>query len=529
MKRIVSVWLPQLPLDRIFLRQSRQSCDLPYDLDRPLAIVGDNAKGLRITHVNRAAEQAGIGMGQPLADAFALLPSLKTHPADPQRDRRLLNRLADWCTRYTPWSNVDGADGLWLDITGCAHLFGGETALAQDLSDRLSGLGFTARIGIADTPGAAWAMARFHRCKQTEKRIVPRGGAKQALAPLPVEALRISAADSLLLRRLGVKTIAQLMGLPRASLPRRFPGSGEEQSVLTRLDQALGGKSEPVSPLRPPPAYRTRLIFAEPLLETAGYRKILDHLLATLCTSLQKDGQGIRQACLSAYHGDGRTSHVCIGTARPSRDPDHLAVLFRDRLEQIDPGFGIDLFILAATRTEALQDRQLTLAQMSLAQAPDAQAPEAEQALGHLIDRLSNHPGITSVHRTAFRQSHIPERAVQPADAVTSPDHPAASPVPARPLRLLDRPERIEAVAEVPDGPPVMFRWRRVLHRVARARGPERILPEWWRQIGNHEEVRDYYDVEDAGGRRFWLFRSGLYQDAAVRGEPVWHMHGLFA
>ncbi len=480
------------------------------------------------------ARTGGVQDGMALANARAILPTLETQPAEPDKDARTLHALANWCVRYTPWTNVDTGDdpdrhdGLWLDITGAAHLVGGEEALLRDLGDRLDTMGFENRLGLAETPGAAWAIARFSRASPAawQNRIIAPGEVADTLSPLPVEALRLEPQASALLNRLGLKTIGQLTGLPRPSVARRFPSRQTGDAVLTRLDQALGDHAEPVSPLTPAPAYRSRARFAEPILATESFEATLDRLLDDLKTLLEKDGVGARRLTYAAYRTDGGVSPVSIGMARPTRNPEHLKKLFAGKLETIDPGYGVDMVILNADIAEPLDDAQAGFA------GADA-APQDGPAFDELIDRLSNRLGTGAVRRTMPRESHIPERAEQSVPAGTPAEKSPASwsqvGLPARPLRLLERPEPIDAVAEIPDGPPMMFRWRRVLRRVVHAQGPERIFPEWWHDLGEREQVRDYYDVEDAQGHRYWIFREGLYQDPGAKGPPVWRLHGLFA
>ena len=525
MRRIVLIWLPAFPIDRLRRddRRKPQAERLNGLHDGiPFALSAKEGQRLVIAAANRPAVEAGIAPGMGVADALAILPSLNTHPAQPERDRRALHDLARWCVRYTPWANTDGADGLWLDITGTAHLFGGEVTMLRRITADLAKLGFTGSVGAAGTPGAAWALARYGPSGSVQKRIAPAGERLDTmLRDLPVEALRLDPQPAALLRRLGLRTIGDVLPIPRASLARRFQSSAQSESVLTRLDQALGLKGEPISPLGPPPVFEARRNFAEPCLAREGLPPILRALLDDLCAQMEREGQGARRITLTACHTDGRISRRRIGTARPSRDPDHLARLFRQPLESLDPDFGIDLFILSAERTEPLGPHQAVL---------ENKTSTNEAELAQLIDRLSNRLGAHNIHWLAPLESHLPENAQtqRPADSDPPstgwPDH-----MPPRPLRLLDRPEPIEAVAEVPDGPPLLFRWRRVLRRVARARGPERIAPEWWNASGPSARPRDYYDIEDTSGRRYWVFREGQYHETGDGPPPRWYLHGLFA
>jgi len=513
--------------------------------EAPFALVLERRAALGLYAVDLAAEQAGLRPGMALADARAMTPSLHVAPATPGEDAAALARLADWCGRYSPWTaagqpdtdphgqdpavagddpfqSLEGAGGggLWLDATGCAHLFGGEDAMLEDLVARVRGRGFSARAAMADTPGAAWAMARFAP-GGAPWVAVPPGGAADALAPLPVAALRLGAATAAGLHGLGIRRVADLADLPRAPLAARF---GE--TVAARLDAALGRRTETISPERPRPPLAARLAFPEPLGRAEDIAAALDALLAELCRALEDAGKGVRRLTLVLYRPDGSLARCAVGTARPNRDPVHLARLFAERIGDIDPGFGIEEMMLAAAVAEPLAADQLGLER----DAPGGGADPA--ALEALIDRLANRLGAAAVRRTVFRESHLPERAAgfRPAGDGPGPGAVPAPPGGPRPVCLLRPPEPIEALCGAPDGPPAQFRWRRVLHRVARIEGPERIAPEWWRAApgGDDEEscaagTRDYYRAEDTDGRRFWLYR-----EAAAPAPPGWYLHGLF-
>lgn len=487
---------------------------------------------MRLVAVNPAAEAAGAHPGLPLAAARALVPGLTIFAADPAGERQTLENLADWCGRYSPWTAVDGtaasAAGLWLDITGCAHLFGGETALLEDLVRHLKEFGFAARVALADTPGTAWAAARFADAPTGACIAIPPGETAHSLAPLPVAALRLDGATVDELSRLGLRAIGDLMGLARAPLAARF---GEV--LVKRLDQALGDKGEPISPRRPPPAFRVRLAFAEPMRISADVARAFEKLLTELCARLELAHQGARRMEFTIYRLDGTCARAGVGTSRPVREPAHLARLFAEKLARLDAGFGVETMTLAATAVDALAAGQLDLARDRDA-ALENRALGAEAAAARLIDRLGNHLGPGNVVRLLPQASHIPERAFREVSALAQPEDASAHahvPPPApRPLQLLPWPEPIEVMAPVPDEAPVMFRWRRRQHRVARAEGPERIGPEWWREdvneLSSSHRVRDYYRVENADGRRFWVYREGPYRPGV---RPRWYLHGLFA
>ncbi len=509
----------------------------------PFVLVASGRRGPVLWAVNREASAKGLRPGMRLADARALLAGLATARADPAADRRGLERLALWCNRFTPWCAVDcsgdgngdrGDGGLLLDITGCAHLFGGEAALMNEIAVRLAGLGIENRLGLADTPGAAWALARFGPAAngRPDARIAAPRKLRTAIADLPVEALRLAAEDAHLLRRLGLTTVGAVENLPRASLARRFPCRERGGAVLARLDRALGRQADPIVPMVPPPACLERLALPEPLIDRAGLDAVLARLMPELAAALEREGFGVRRLALWCYRVDGGVVRRAIATARATRDGDHLLRLFQETLETIDPGFGIDLAALHAERVEPLASKQLSLASNG----------QKKGDLDLLVDRLLARLGTGAVCRLEPVARHRPEtaeRAVAPGrDPAPWREAPASSEAPAtpqRPFRLFDRPEPVDVMAEVPDGPPLLFTWRRVRRRVMRAAGPERIEPEWWAGAGaggQDEAVRDYYRIEDADGRRYWLYRAGLYGDSggdtSAGGPPRWYVHGLY-
>ncbi len=462
---------------------------------------------LEIGAANPAARALGLKPGVAVADARAWVPQVIVLPLDPEADAADLERLADWATRFSPLVAIDGTDGLMLDIAGCAHLWGSEARMLADLDRHMRRFGLHYRAAIADTIGAAWGGAHY---STGTRQVMPSGQQKAALADLPPAALRLPEELCAQLQRLGLKRVADLCALPRAALARRFGAV-----LMNRLDQALGGQDETMSPLLPPPQCYVRMDFAEPVAQRAGIDRALHLLLKRLTEALRPHDSGPRKLDLSCYRVDGETQRLTIGTARASLDAAHLFRLFEEKLDQLRPEDGFE-----AMRLSGLEMERLTTQQHDL---------EAGGAIRHdlapLIDRLTNRLGEAAVHRVETRESHIPERAVRrlPPLAESPRLHwPKAS---QRPIRLLPHPEPIEAVAPIPDDPPVRFRWRHVLHKVRAAEGPERIAPEWWLPGDQDAEIRDYYRVEDSEGRRFWLYRAGLYQTTAA---PRWYMHGMF-
>ncbi len=459
--------------------------------------------------MDEAAAALGLHVGQKAADAVALVPELLVADADPQGDLAALEALAEWCVRFSPAVAPDRPDGLLLDITGTDHLWGGEAAMVEDLLTRLAANGVPARAAVADTAGAAWALARF-----AKESIAPPGGQAALLAPLPVAALRLDEAAAAQLPRLGLTRIGRLMELPRGQLARRFG-----QGLLIRLDQALGRADEALTFRRPANPWFARLAFAEPISAPEDLARAGADVAARLCARLEIENKGARRFEIAFHRLDGRAQAVRIGLSLPGRDAGRIARLAAPKLEGVDPGFGIEVVTIAAEGVEAVSPRQRRL---------DAGSEAAvEEGLAPLVDRLAGRLGEDRVWRAEAFESHVPERSVTRRPPLSPPGPSAWDPGRPRPVRLF-RPEPIEAMAPVPDDPPLRFRWRGRLHKVRAAEGPERIAEEWWRRpIGEvgPGHVRDYYRVEDEAGGRFWIFRAGLYS----ADEPAkWWLHGLF-
>lgn len=518
--------------------QERMGNAPPDDL--PQALVGDGAHGPVIAATNRAAQLAGVAMGARVADMRALCPGLRVDFADPQGDRAALQSLALWARRWCPWTVADhwtactaaaggpesGGLGLILDTTGADHLWGGEVAMLQGIEAALSMLGLSARLALAPTWGAAWALARFGPV-----RSLWRGPAD--LAPLPVAALRLDEATVLLLKRLGLRSIGLLADLPRLSLARRFARAAPDQNPLIRLDQLTGHLPEPVSPPEAPPVFRTDARLPEPIFDPTHH---LPALCEAICDQLARAHQGARRLRLTVYRTDGQISRIEAACATPGRDPAHLVFLFRDRLDKIDPGFGFDLISLEVPMAEPLGTQQVDL----------AGGTDATLELSHLVDRLTARFGRAALAQIQPAASHIPERAetlaaplapapwcpapLCPAPLAPAAVMPAPTLIPAsaeRPQRLLTPAEEVSVLYAVPEGPPAQFQWRRRSYRVARYQGPERIAPEWWQDRAG-TRLRDYFKVEDEAGHRFWLYREGVQGDG--RGStPRWFLHGIFA
>jgi protein ImuB len=490
-------------MDRWMRQASRRGNALPDDL--PLVLIVEGPHGPVIHAVSRAAGLAGVSVGARVADMRTLCPALRVEYADIGGDRIALDRLALWARRWCPWTVADAEEGhgLILDTTGSDHLWGGEAKLLEDMEANLHILGFSARLALAPTWGVAWALARF--------------GPVRAIcddpAPLPVAALRLNAETVLLLNRLGLRTIGQLADLPRLALARRFSSSNPDQNPLIRLDQLTGHLPEPVSPPGMPPVFRADARLAEPIFDPTHH---LPELCDDLCKQLARAHHGARRLCLTVYRTDGEVSRIEIACALPSRDSAHLAFLFRDRLEKINPGFGFDLISLEAPVTEVL----------GTAQADLAGGTETALDLSHLVDRLTTRFGRNALVQVQPLASHLPERAEMrgvPLASTAVMQIPDAD----RPQYLLDPAEEVRVLYAVPEGPPAQFQWRRLTHRITRYQGPERIAPEWWRDRPG-TRLRDYFKVEDDSGHRFWLYREGLSDDGRG-GAPRWFLHGVFA
>jgi protein ImuB len=594
-RRYLSLWLKRLPTDRLARRSSAPD-------DAPLVVVAPVKSALRISAMNDAAARLGLFTGMALADARAMYPALAAADADPEADAKLLEAVADWCDRYTPLAGLDAPDGILLDISGCAHLFGGEAALCRDLVERLARQGLRACAAVADTVGCAWAIARYGRAP-----VVPKGAAREILSPLPLAALRIDAETVAALAQAGLKRIADVIDRPRAPLAARYG-----QEFVRRIDQALGGEDEPIRPRLPLPAAMAEQRFPDPIGREEDVLGTIEQLARELDRVLERRGEGARLMQVALFRTDGKVHRLELGTAAPLRDPARVRRLFADRLavlgDECDPGFGFDMLRLSAVVTERLDPQQVGL----------SGGGDDAADLAHLVDRLGARFGLRRVMRLEPRNTHIPEFAVAavPAHAPRAkclPSHPksdlsdfgtlivpnsgkpevgrggsaaqqpgwgdfsaASSPhprplpdasrarptcapscgtraspssvgrgeeatpqheidslAPTRPIRLFQRPEPIEALAEVPDGPPVRFRWRRVLHEVASVEGPERIAMEWWRDAQGNKLTRDYFRVEDKQGARMWVYREGLFgREIGKPGnpdKPTWYLHGLFA
>lgn len=483
-------------------------------------MLADTSDAPRITALNPAAEASGLAVGETLADARARIGAVQVRLADPAADTAALTRLARWATRYTPsvalFREESGSDGFFLDVTGATHLLGGEDNLLADLAHRLKAFGLPARLAMAETPGTAWAVSHYARA---ERPIVPAEGEAQALAPLPIEALRLAPEMALTLRRLGFKRIGALIGTPRAPFAARF-----EKTLLARLDRAVGSAPEPLVLLAPPPAYTRTRTLMEPIVTEEAIVAAATHLMQDLEPQMETDGVGARSLRLALYRVDGILQQLDVAFTLPTRSPEHAAFLIALKLAHVarllETGFGFETVRLAVTTAEPMAPQQSALT---------AVASDTERARRHigLLDALRQRLGAKSVRHLEPVASHWPDRSQASRPAPGAPaTWPSGQEARPRPPLLLSRPEPADVVALLPDGPPQRLRWRGTLHAIAHAEGPERIAAEWWLSR-TPVPTRDYYVVEDRAGRRFWLYREGL--PGRETAAPRWFVHGLFA
>lgn len=527
-RRYLALWFPFLPADRIRLQAPDRIAASPDAVAAfsasPYALVVRVKGALRLGSVDARAQTLGLYAGMTLADARARHPDLAIFPVDDDADRHWLDRMAHRCLTYAPLVTTSPPDGIIIDITGVDHLFGGERALTEQVAEAFTQAGMHFRLACAGTAQAALALARHARLPVVDER--------QAIASLPVIALGLDAGASTALRRAGLKQVGDIAVRPAAAIASRFGAQ-----AVTALRQLMGDAQQPLTPL----PVSARLIFDHRFAEPVAHQEMIARTFLTLlraaAQTLEARGEGGRQFRLRLNRSDGEQHRLDIETGRATRDPALVLRLFDERIgalaDPLDPGFGYDSLRLHVLRTEPL-----------LASQPgfdgDEQASLAtDQAIAELIDQLSTRLGAAHVHRLTPRDSHIPERAqlALPAISCRQPIRwPASTPgePPLRPLFLFDPPQPVEVIAEVPDGPPHRFRWRHKLHEVRLYEGPERIAGEWWLRPGGEQSgqgelaglTRDYYRIEDVLGRRYWLFRHGLYEETAA---PRWYVHGLFA
>lgn len=498
MSRYIAIYFPYLVPDRLAIRNPK--------LRAQAFVTTLSEKGrLVIQSASVAAVAIGIQPGMILADARALHPDLIAIDFDPQLPQKLLTMLAEWCLRFTPVAAVDPPDVLVLDISGCAHLWGGEPAYLKEIIDRLTAGGYHVNIAMADTIGAAWAFSRYSQ----NGAIIGCGKHQECLLPMPVAALRLTPAITDRLYALGLHTIGHLVTIPRQSLKRRFG-----QELLNRLDQSYGTFAESLRPVCPAPVFQERLYCLEPVRTAKAITIGLQQLLDLLCAHLGRNQKGLRQAVLKCYRIDNVLQQVTIGTNRPARDPAHLFRLFEPKISSIAPGLGIELFVLEAPVTDVLEVEQENLW---------VETGISQQAISQLLDRISGRLGLNSIQRYLPAAHHWPEQSyIKAENLLEEPRIPWQDDGP-RPVYVLPQPEPVQVSVPLPDYPPMLFIYKNVIHHIKKADGPERIEREWW---ADHGLQRDYYCVEDTKGNRYWLFRSGHYDSGQA---PDWFIHGFFA
>lgn len=498
-QRFLYLFFPRFSIDRLEQEDPRR-------IQFPFTVVREEKRHLYIASVNEAARKVGVRIGTRLADARIIQPGLRFTLENPDADEHLQQKLITWCDRYSPLVVPDGPDGIALDITGCAHLVGGELALCQQMETGIQALRFQVRAAIASTLGAAWALARF-----SDTPISPHEDLAGSLDPLPIRGLRLSEEAIAELHRVGITTIGQLRKIPRETLVPRY---GEP--LLLRLDQSFGFVKEAVSPAPRPRPYRCGQSFAEPIGTTSAVEYVLLHLLTTLCMRLEKNHKGSRYFELLCFRVDGSVAMLPVRTSKPGRSITHLMRLFSEKMDTLDAGFGIETMLLHALDVEEAAPVQLALPHCGDGKEEDASFDE-------LLDRLALRLGFPAVCRFQIHESLLPDFSAsfvpithQVTANATWPNHRL------RPVRLFQKPVPI-AVSEVfPDKLPVGMRIGQQMHQIVRVEGPERLMPEWWRDDNISYQWRDYYRIENGQGLRFWIFRETHDNTQPTR----WFLHG---
>jgi protein ImuB len=496
-RRYVAIWFRHLTADWMVRRR-------PELKEVAFVLAAPERGRMVVKAINSLAQSKGVQIGMVVADCRAIHPNLEIFDFQADKPEQLLTALAEWCIRYTPIAAIDLPDGLILDVSGCPHLWKGEVPYLKDLLAKIRGFGYDVRAAIADTVGAAWAVSRYGEVSP----IVQPGKQIEAIAPLPPMALRLDQATVERLHKLGLHQVRSFMSLPRSSLQRRFG-----KSILLRLDQAMGNDIEILNPVCPIEPYQERLPSLEPIRTAKGIEIALMQLLETLCKRLEAESKGLRTCIFKCYRIDSNIQKIDIGTSRPSRNVIHLFKLFENKISQIEPALGIELFILDATIVE-----ELTAIQEALWNTKDS---NDNRAVGEWLDKVAGKIGAHKITRFLPVENHWPENNMKVAKALSDKPDTEWSKLP-RPIQLLSVPEPIEVTVPMPDYPPMLFRHKGKLHQIKKADGPERFEQPWWQQNGIY---RDYYCIEDQEGLCYWVFRLGEYST----GEPQWFLHGIFA
>ena len=499
MSRFVSIWFQRLTPDW-FVRKHPKLQDIPF------VISTKDRSRLIVTDLNMVAAHAGVRKGMVLADARSLEPSIEVFEEKAGMNDKLLEVMAEWAIRYSPVVALDPPEGLLLDVTGCAHLWGGERPFLKDIVTRLHSYGYSGRAALSDTIGTSWAVARYGKVQP----IILPSEQKNALRLLPPEGLRIDQDICALLKKLGIYKIGDLFTFPRSSLPRAFG-----KKVLLRLDQALGEIIEPIKPRRPVEPYAEKFVCAEGIASAEGIYSAIEMLTRKILERLCREQKGVKKFRLECLRLDGEIQSVEIGFGSPSLNLKHILKVFEEKLPTIEPALGIEIFSLTATQSNTIDTTQREIF--------NSNAIENRAEIAELTDRLESKFGKQAVGRFIPIEDHWPERSIKFSATPGNHEQPSWTGDKIRPITILEKPQPIEVTAPVPDYPPLFFRLGGKIHRILKADGPERIERAWWKDRG---PSRDYYSVEDEAGKRYWIFRSGHY----TSDEPSrWFLHGFFA
>ncbi|MAT33943.1 MAG: nucleotidyltransferase [Ponticaulis sp.] len=495
MRRVLCLWYPNLPLDRLARKGDPR-------FEGPFAITAEEKNAWRITHANEPAFKNGVASGQSLADARAICPALLTAPADPVREAGLLRSLRRWADQFSPVVALHEPDALLLDIAGGAHLFGGETDMAQTAIQRLVDMGLSARAGLADTRRAALALARFGSQKIA---IAPSGETQAHIESLPLEALGCDPRALQGMRRAGLKTLGQIFAIKSADLARRYG-----VDVMQSRAALLGHHPDPVRLSAPDPVYAARMSLPDPVGHHKDVLEIVERLSARICDRLKDRNKGARQFHLTLRCVDSGDHHLQIGFAKPCCESAHILQQLSFKLDKIKLTYGADWFRLSAGQIEAIHPKQPELSGYS----------QADDALAQIISTIGNRIGFDRVERVLPQASHLPERSflrVEAASTEIIETWPEAALN--RPLVLFEYAPRLSI--SLAGRPPKEFEYQGRSFHLGTARGPERLSPEWWRT--EDPRTRDYWAVQTLEGPRFWLL---TYPGHAA---SEWYLAGRFA
>lgn len=498
-KRYLSLWFPYLLTDWWVKKNPGNTC-------KPIVFSIKEHNRLIVYDLNKTAADKGAYKQMTVADAKATINDLVVIEHNPEKPMQLLNAMGKWCIRYSPTVAVDMPNGLIIDMTGCAHLWGGETRYLQHIINEFKNLGYEVKGGIADTAGMAWAASHY-----SSHPIIETGSTRRALLNLPPDSLRLDDETLLRIKKFGIHTVAVLMRIQRTALRRRFG-----YQLLHRLDQILGAAEESIFPLEHHLPYIEHLPCLELIKTRTAIEIALKTLLDKMCKRLEQEGRGLRKATLTSYRIDNKVLTTEVNTATPGNNASHLFRLFEMKINEIEPALGIELFTLQASHIETVNNAQESLWSLN-------QSSLEKKEISHLVDRINIKTGKQTIYRYLPVENYFPERSATRATTLKSIAGTAWNSDRPRPTLLLPFPERIQITAPIPDYPPMLFKHKNELHKIVKADGPERIESSWWIEEG---DFRDYYIVEDEKGKRYWVYRSGAYSDHKA---PQWFLHGYFA